>query len=532
MLSRSAHRYLFLFFSALVAFSLPLSEVGISVGLIGLVANWALEWRYRNISSLKGAYPLFVFGGIYGLALVGLIFTTDFSWALHDLRIKLPLLLLPLVFYTSERLTERELHFVFLALVAGVLVGSMVSMLVLVGVIPVELTSSRSISIFISHIRFSLLVCMAVCCMVYMLFKRFRELSLLLKGVSLGVTVWLIMFVFILQSVTGMVVLTVLSVAFLIWQIRSIPNSMYRLWGFSFLVAAVLIVASFVTKTISLYYTVDKVDPSIGSYTTANGRLYSNNFTSRETENGHFVDLLVCEEELRREWNRRCLVQYDDQDANGFPLQYALKRFLTSKGLRKDSIGVWSLSNEEVIAVSKGVANVLDVSPFSIKGKIYRLVREIDHYRRGEGVGGASLAQRFVYWHVAKLIFAENWLTGVGTGDVRLAYKQKYAENPSLLPPNFQLRTHNQYITMFVTYGFMGGLFFIFALLYPIVFLKAWKEPLVLAFAAIFLLSMLNEDTLETHVGVSFAAFFYSLLVFGWARKLLCHGNAGERALG
>ena len=70
MLSRSAHRYLFLFFSALVAFSLPLSEVGISVGLIGLVANWALEWRYRNISSLKGAYPLFVFGGFMALRLL------------------------------------------------------------------------------------------------------------------------------------------------------------------------------------------------------------------------------------------------------------------------------------------------------------------------------------------------------------------------------------------------------------------------------------------------------------------------------
>ena len=170
------------------------------------------------------------------------------------------------------------------------------------------------------------------------------------------------------------------------------------------------------------------------------------------------------------------------------------------------------------------------MNPFSIKGKIYRLVREVDRYNRGIGVGGSSLAQRFVYWKVAKDIFRENWLTGIGTGDIKNAYKQKYIENPSLLQPQYQLRAHNQYITMFVTYGFLGGLFFILALIYPLVASRAWKEPLVLAFVIILLLSMLNEDTLETHIGVSFAAFFYSLLVFGWVRRRDIENEQGTNA--
>jgi len=519
MLPRFVHRTLFLFFSALVAFALPANDVGVSVGLIGLVLNWAVEGRYRNLfDSVKGRGSLLVFLGIYGFVLLGLIFTKDFSWALHDLRIKLPLLLLPIVFFSSEKVTEKELHIVLLALVTGVFVGSMASMLAIWGVIPAELSSSRSISLFISHIRFALLICMAVSALVYMLHARFSKMSPWLKAVGIGLTLWLLVFTFILQSVTGMVIMTVLFLTWVVWRIGAIPNAMYRLWAFSFLAAAVLIGASFITRTISSYYSVEIVDRTIGGYTTANGRPYAHNFSSTAFENGHCVDLFVCEEELAREWNRRGAIRYEQQGSNGFPVEYALKRFLTSKGLRKDSVGVWSLSKNEIDGISKGVANVLDMNPFSIKGKIYRLVREVDLYKRGEGAGGSSLAQRFVYWQIAKKIFRENWMTGVGTGDIKDAYKQKYIENPTLIQPQFQLRAHNQYITMFLTYGILGGLFFVFALIYPLIALQVWKEPLVLAFTVIFLLSMLNEDTLETHIGVTFAAFFYSLLVFGWER--------------
>lgn len=518
---RSIHRILFLSFAALGAFSLPLSNVGVSVGIIGLVVNWILEGGYRFKSGAsKGVLPLFLFIGIYGVALLGLIFTTDFSWALHDLRIKLPILLLPLVFFFSDQLSDRELGVVLLALVGGVLVGSAASMLALCGIIPVELSSSRSISLFISHIRFALLVCMAIASLVYLISRNYRSLSLWPKLVGIALTCWFFTYTFILQSETGMIILIVLTFSFLVWKIIRIKDSMYRLWGFAFLVAAVLLLASFVTKTISFYYTVDVVDHNLDSYTTANGRPYTNDYTSTAVENGHFVDLLVCEEELAREWNRRGSLYYEAEGPNGFKVKYALKRFLTSKGLSKDSVGVWSLSNDEVIAVSNGVANILDISPFSIKGKIYRLVREIDLYKRGCSVGGSSLAQRFVYWEIAKQIFLDNWLTGVGTGDVKLAYQQTYAENPTLIEPQFQLRAHNQYLTMFLTYGVFGGVLFIVALLYPLFAFRLWKEPLVLAFMAILLFSMLNEDTLETHVGVSFAAFFYSLFIFGWRRSV------------
>ncbi len=520
MLSRSAHRLLFLFFSALVAFALPLNEVGVSVGLIGLVVNWAFEWRYRKFfHSFQGARPLLFFLGIYGLVIVGLIFTADFSWALHDLRIKLPLLLVPIVFFSSDRLQEKELHLILLALIGGVFVASVASMLVFWQVIPIELSSSRSISLFISHIRFALLICMAVAALVYLMRERYRTLPTILKVLGGLLVVWFVMFTFILQSITGMVIMVLLFTGFMVGRIRAISNPMYRLWAYSFFGAVILIGASLITKTISSYYTVEIVDPAIDTYTTANGRAYSKGLSSQERENGHYVDLFVCEEELEREWNRRGNLRYNEVGKDGFLVQYALKRFLTSKGLQKDSIGVWSLSKDEVCAIEKGVANVLDMSPFSIKGKIYRLVREVDLYNRGVDVGGASLAQRFVYWKLAAQIISENWLVGVGTGDVKEAYKQKYIENPSLLEPKFQLRAHNQYITMFVTYGIFGGVFFLIALFYPIIALRAWKEPLVLAFAIILMLSMLNEDTLETHIGVSFAAFFYSVLFFGWLRE-------------
>jgi len=42
---------------------------------------------------------------------------------------------------------------------------------------------------------------------------------------------------------------------------------------------------------------------------------------------------------------------------------------------------------------------------------------------------------------------------------------------------------------------------------------KKYKELIPTVFFIILLLSMLDEDTLETSVGVSFVAVFYSLLI-------------------
>jgi hypothetical protein len=44
---------------------------------------------------------------------------------------------------------------------------------------------------------------------------------------------------------------------------------------------------------------------------------------------------------------------------------------------------------------------------------------------------------------------------------------------------------------------------------------KKYHDLFFMIFFIIGVLSFLNEDTLETHVGATFFAFFYALLLFG-----------------
>ncbi|HUW07439.1 MAG TPA: O-antigen ligase family protein [Williamwhitmania sp.] len=514
MFPKYIHRFFLVFFSTVLAFSLPVSEFTLSVGIIALVVNWIVEGEFRRkVQAIKQNRSLQWFLVIYFLSVAGLVFTSSFSWAFHDLRIKLPLLVLPLVFSTTNPFTRHEKTIVLLGLIGGVLAGSFISMLVVFQVIPKVIHSSRDISLFISHIRFSLLVNMALCSSVYLLRSYMSQLSRLAKIGGVMLILWLFAFIFILQSLTGVVVLALLTAWFVVWQVRSISDTVYRFGAITLSAAVLFIMASYITSTIAFYYTVEKLPDNLQSYRTANGRSYTNNLESTAVENGHYVDVLICEPELKNEWSRRSNVGYDSIISTGYPVNLVLKRFLTSKGLRKDSIGVWSLSKKEINAINNGVANVLEMNPFSIRWKIYRTVWELDSYRKGANVGGYSIAQRFVFWKAASTIFSKHWLTGVGTGDIKEAYADYYRTYKPELKPQFRLRAHNQFLTMFVSDGIWGGLLFIFALLYPFIKNKAWNDLLANAFILIAIVSMLDEDTLEVHIGVSFVAFFYSMLI-------------------
>ncbi|MBM3437305.1 MAG: O-antigen ligase family protein, partial [Bacteroidetes bacterium] len=134
--------------------------------------------------------------------------------------------------------------------------------------------------------------------------------------------------------------------------------------------------------------------------------------------------------------------------------------------------------------------------------------------KRGANPGGMSVVQRIEYWKAAFSIIADNFWTGVGTGDMDTAFKERYAKMNSRLAPEFQHRSHNQFLAIFVAFGIFGLLWFVATLIYPPVFLKKIFEFRFLAFYIIIILSMLVEDTLETQQGVTLYAFFTSFLLF------------------
>ena len=138
----------------------------------------------------------------------------------------------------------------------------------------------------------------------------------------------------------------------------------------------------------------------------------------------------------------------------------------------------------------------------------------MNEYKKSGDPSGQSLGQRIEYlitgWHIIK----RNFWFGVGTGDVEIEFNKQYDLDNSLLKKEWRLRTHNQLLTFFITFGIFGVIWILFCLFIPPVIEKKYSHFLFTIFFLIGILSMLNEDTLETHVGVSFFAFFYSFFLF------------------
>jgi Ca2+/Na+ antiporter len=87
------------------------------------------------------------------------------------------------------------------------------------------------------------------------------------------------------------------------------------------------------------------------------------------------------------------------------------------------------------------------------------------------------------------------------------------------------LRAHNQFLSITVAFGLFGLLVFIYVLLSPFILKKIPDILLYSGFIFIFLLSLLNEDTLETQVGVTFFALFNSFLLLMFPSNKKESGN-------
>lgn len=150
-------RYWFLFSLGVIIASVPFSKFFISFGQFMIIGGWIeerldynrLTATLRPMSStgrvlrflpeaikllFTGIYngfkdffrqkPALLFASVFLLHIVGLIFTTNFDYALKDLRIKFPLLLIPLVLSTSRELSGKEFRNYLLLIILASLIRS------------------------------------------------------------------------------------------------------------------------------------------------------------------------------------------------------------------------------------------------------------------------------------------------------------------------------------------------------------------------------------------------------------------------
>lgn len=455
--------------------------------------------------------PAVIFSLIYALHLFGLLWTSDFSYALKDLRVKLPLLLLPMFFSTYEPVQKRHLPWLALVYISAVLVNTFISTWVLLNK---DITNTRDISLFISHIRFGLNICLAIF-ILGCLMRNFTQIPVYVRlTLGLGLT-WLVAFIFIAEFLTALVILATLLFILMIWFILTKGNWTQRVVLGVLLILLPTTGYHYVKTTINNYRYAQTVSYDTLEVFTALGNRYRHDTLHIGIENGRYVSLYLCEDELREVWNRRSHIPYDSLDRQGHEISYTIIRFLNSKGLRKDADGLMQLSDEEIRHIENGIANVEYLSKFSFKPRIYEAYMGYQNYVDQKNPNANSFTQRLEYWKASLHLIRQNLFYGVGTGDVNLAFRQAYAEMNSRLESRYQRRSHNQYLSIAVAFGIPGLVLFLLALFLPPLMMKAYRKPLFVIFFIIALLSMIPEDTLETQAGVSFFALFYSLFLWG-----------------
>jgi O-antigen ligase len=138
----------------------------------------------------------------------------------------------------------------------------------------------------------------------------------------------------------------------------------------------------------------------------------------------------------------------------------------------------------------------------SVQAKVDLTVYNIQLMRQGI-VGEYSDAQRLLSYKTAWTLYKENPILGTGLGDiyadVDAYYKQNHPTQRTMLP-------HNQFLSILLGTGLLGLLAFTALTFTP--FISGRKEPIVLLFGTVLLLSFMTENTLFSSLGTGIYVFF------------------------
>ncbi|MBL4655627.1 MAG: O-antigen ligase family protein [Bacteroidia bacterium] len=505
------HPNLYLFGLALVAIGMPLSRFLMSLGIIIISANWVLEGnlkeKFRRYFINKSALLLTAVFFAYAL---GLFYSENLQYGFNNLVLKLPLLFCPLVIATSTPLNSKNFNRLLLVFIGAVLISSFLSLGIYLGAFDDVANNIRGISIFISNIRFSLMVTLSI--FILAIFCIERSLTKLRILISLILILWLTAFLFLLGSFTGIV-------CFFVALVMLIFRFLYQTKGLRITILVGLITILISALGLNNFYRSNYKNENVSlselPEKTANGNLYTHNFENIQKENGNLVWINICWKELLKEWKSVSNIGFEMQTKNGRKLKYVLVRYLTSKGINKDAYGISQLTDVDIHNIESGVTNYKYLDSNSLKYRLDQTVWSIHGYLSGANPEGQSVPQRIEFWKAAIGLIKSNTWFGVGTGDTKDSFKEYYRTTNSMLNEKWWYKSHNQFLTTTVALGVLGLFIFLLSLIYPFFTEPNTRQRLYLVFFIIAILSMIPEDGLEVQAGVMFFAYFNSLFLFG-----------------
>lgn len=483
-----------------VAFGLPMNKVLMSIGTILLATNLILKGDFKGYwEKWRSNFVFWFILLVFILHIGGLLYTQDFAYSLNDLNAKLPLFLIPtaLIAYPIPR---KFLNYMLYGFLLSLLITSAFNFNF---ILSHKGNDYRDYSLFGSHIRYALLVVTGILVSIYLALTQKR-----IWVAYLPLIIWFSYYTLISRVFNGYISIPFILLAILLFYTHKIQHKSRQ--NIAFFVLAGTVVGG----GLLLYQNLKPNEHTHGldnllSHSKA-GEMYHNDTTSLWLENGHLVLSQIAPIELERAWNERSNIKFFDQLENGYLVRDILIRYMASKGLTKDQEGMLQMSDWDIKNVEKGTATILDTySP--LKGNWLSVKNEVKQYTVGGDPNGNSLLQRLEHWRAGGEIIKENWIFGVGTGDVQKAFDQEYERSKSRLTMENRNRAHNQFMTFWIAFGIVGFLVFtVFWFWYLVKNVKA-ENLIGIGFTLIAIVSFLSEDTIETQQGVTFIAFFLAI---------------------
>jgi len=124
-----------------------------------------------------------------------------------------------------------------------------------------------------------------------------------------------------------------------------------------------------------------------------------------------------------------------------------------------------------------------------------------------------NVDDRRIIWRSALYIARDNYVWGLGTGDVETGLVNKYQEIGNRLLAEKKMNAHNQFLEILLENGIIGVVLFILILLNMINIIRKERNLLYGMFVLLMMLFFLFETMLNRLAGVSFFAMFSFLLL-------------------
>ncbi|MDD4529799.1 MAG: O-antigen ligase family protein [Bacteroidales bacterium] len=473
--------------------------MGLLVFRLLFIGSWKEKWE--NIIRQKSI--LLILLSFFILHLSGLIWSHNLGFGFDEVVRKLAFLIIPITILAISPMPKQIIKYLFFGYIITVFIGTVWGS---VNLFSNPYADSRNLIVSTSHIRFSLNIAFAVLILVKLTLIYRHRISPTFQALSYVLSLWFISYLILSQSLTGILLLFIFILFYIPYYLIRNRRKKSTILIFSIYFISILVTTLWIQKEYKFYFTPNKIYQTKLLEKTPDGGTYVHMLDGKQIENGNYLYLYYCQDELEKEWEKRTglkSIEYID----------VIVRYMNSISPYKDAKRFRELTDSDIENIKNRIGNKVYLNKFSLKPRLYSIFLQINSYQVSGSVKEFSELQRLELWKNSVSLIKDNFFIGSGTGDIVDDFGNKLCERKSELC-NTSLKSHNQFLYVFASFGLIGFIIFLIFLVYPPIQLGLFRSYIYVVFFYIAAISMLTEDTLDNQAGIMFYIFFASLMLF------------------